>query len=103
VRDYNTNDLRNNILGHAALGNVLNLPTVLTTSSDAGPNGLMLKEITDIHPNATFAHRQGEVNAWDNADFRSAVEATGKEQLIVAGIVTEDCKWSWPRERRNRY
>jgi hypothetical protein len=33
---------------------------------------------------------QGEVNAWDNADFRSAVEATGKEQLIVAGIVTED-------------
>lgn len=92
VRDYNTNDFRNNILGHAALGNVFNLPTVLTTSSDAGPNGLMLKEIMDVHPNATLIRRQGEVNAWDNADFRAAVKATGKKQLIIAGIVTEVCK-----------
>jgi nicotinamidase-related amidase len=99
VRDYNTNDFRNNILGHAALGNVFNLPTVLTTSSDAGPNGLMLKEITDMHPNATFVRRQGEVNAWDNADFRAAVEATGKKQLIIAGIVTEVCKWSWSKSK----
>lgn len=93
MRDYNTNDFRNNILGHAALGNVFNLPTVLTSSSDAGPNGLMLKEIIDMHPNATFVRRQGEVNAWDNADFRAAVKATGKKQLIIAGIVTEVCKW----------
>lgn len=93
VRDYNTNDFRNNILGHAALGNVFNLPTVLTSSSDTGPNGLMLKEIIDMHPNATFVRRQGEVNAWDNAEFRAAVKATGKKQLIIAGIVTEVCKW----------
>ncbi|KAJ5188028.1 hypothetical protein N7491_004351 [Penicillium cf. griseofulvum] len=91
VRDFNTNDFRNNILGHAALGNVFNLPTVLTSSSDSGPNGLLLKEITEMHPNATFVRRQGEVNAWDNADFRAAVKATGKKQLIIAGIVTEVC------------
>jgi hypothetical protein len=44
-----------------------------------------------MHPNASFIHRQGEVNAWDNADFRSAVKATGKKQVILAGIVTEVC------------
>ena len=44
-----------------------------------------------MHPNAPFVHRQGEVNAWDNADFRAAVEATGKKQIILAGIVTEVC------------
>ncbi|KAJ5537515.1 hypothetical protein N7494_006994 [Penicillium frequentans] len=91
VRDFGTNDFRNNMLGHAAIGNVFNLPTVLTTSSDVGPNGLMLKEIVEMHPNATFVHRQGEVNAWDNADFRAAVRATGKKQLIIGGIVTEVC------------
>jgi hypothetical protein len=44
-----------------------------------------------MHPNASFVHRQGEVNAWDNAEFRAAVEATGKKQIILAGIVTEVC------------
>ncbi|CAG8218872.1 unnamed protein product [Penicillium salamii] len=91
VRDYGTNDFRNAMLGHAALGKVFDIPTVLTSSSDQGPNGLLLKEITDMHPNATFVRRQGEVNAWDNADFRAAVKATGKKQLIIAGIVTEVC------------
>jgi isochorismate hydrolase len=79
------------MLGHASIGKVFNLPTVLTSSSDQGPNGLLLKEITDMHPNATFVRRQGEVNAWDNADFRAAVKATGKKQLIIGGIVTEVC------------
>jgi nicotinamidase-related amidase len=31
------------------------------------------------------------VNAWDNAEFRAAVEATGKKQIILGGIVTEVC------------
>ena len=91
VRDYGTNDFRNNMLAHAAVGNVFDLPTVLTTSSDTGPNGLLLKEIRDMHPNATLVQRQGEVNAWDNEEFRAAVRATGKKQLIIGGIVTEVC------------
>jgi hypothetical protein len=46
-----------------------------------------------MHPTAPFIHRQGEVDAWDNADFRAAVQATGKNQIILAGIVTEVCKF----------
>ena len=42
-----------------------------------------------MYPNAPFIHRQGEVDAWDNADFRAAVEATGKKQVILAGITTD--------------
>lgn len=93
VRDYNTNDFRNNMLAHAALGNLFNLPVVMTTSSDTGPNGLMVKEVVDLNPNVTIVQRQGEVNAWDNAEFRAAVKATGKKQLVVGGIVTEVCKF----------
>jgi isochorismate hydrolase len=47
-----------------------------------------------MHPTAPFIHRQGEVDAWDNADFRAAVQATGKKQIILAGIVTEVCKFT---------
>jgi isochorismate hydrolase len=47
-----------------------------------------------MHPTAPFIHRQGEVDAWDNSDFRAAVKATGKSQIILAGIVTEVCTTS---------
>jgi len=91
VRDYSPTEFRNSILAHAALGKLFSLPTVLTTSADTGPNGALPKEIIEMHPTAPFIHRQGEVDAWDNPDFRAAVEATGKKQIILAGIVTEVC------------
>ncbi|KAJ3557589.1 hypothetical protein NM688_g1390 [Phlebia brevispora] len=91
ARDQSAVAMKNNIVAHAALGKVFNLPTILTTSSETGPNGLMTQEVLALHPNATFIHRQGEVNAWDNPDFKAAVEATGKRQIIIAGITTDVC------------
>ncbi|KAJ7281801.1 ycaC protein [Mycena rebaudengoi] len=91
VRDFGPEEYRNNIFAHAATGKVFNLPTILTTSAETGPNGPLPREIIEMHPNAPFIKRQGEVNAWDNADFRAAVKATGKKQVILAGIVTDVC------------
>jgi nicotinamidase-related amidase len=44
-----------------------------------------------MYPNAPFIQRRGEVDAWDNADFRAAVQATGKKQVVLAGITTDVC------------
>ena len=44
-----------------------------------------------MYPDAPFIRRQGEVDAWDNPDFRAAVEATGKKQVLLAGITTDVC------------
>ncbi|KAI9734382.1 MAG: hypothetical protein M1834_002489 [Cirrosporium novae-zelandiae] len=63
----------------------------MTTSAQQGPNGPLPKQILDMYPNATLIKRQGEVDAWDNADFRAAVRATGKKQIIMAGITTDVC------------
>jgi nicotinamidase-related amidase len=92
VRDQTPTEFRNNVLAHASLGKLFNLPTILTTSSEQGPNGFLPKEITQMHPTAPYIKRQGEVNAWDNEEFRNAVKATGKKQVILAGIVTEVCE-----------
>ncbi|KAK7031568.1 Isochorismatase hydrolase [Favolaschia claudopus] len=91
VRDFGPEEYRNNILAHAAFGKVFNLPTILTTSTEVGPNGPLPREILEMHPKAPLIKRAGEVNAWDNADFRAAVKATGKKQVIMAGIVTDVC------------
>jgi hypothetical protein len=93
VRDQTPESYRNNILAHAAIGPLFDMPTILTTSSENGPNGPLPKEILEMHPNAPLIRRQGEVNAWDNAEFRAAVEATGKKQVVLAGITTDV---GWP-------
>lgn len=91
VRDFTPTEFRNNILAHAALGILFDLPTILTTSAETGPNGPLPKEIVEMHPDAPYIRRNGEVNAWDNQEFKAAVEATGKKQVVIAGIVTEVC------------
>ena len=42
-----------------------------------------------MHPNAPLIKRNGEVDAWDNEEFRNAVRATAKKQIILAGITTD--------------
>ncbi|KAJ3486090.1 hypothetical protein NLI96_g4492 [Meripilus lineatus] len=90
-RDMDALAFKSNILAHASLGKIFNLPTILTTSAETGPNGPLPKEILEMHPSATFIKRNGEVNAWDNPDFKAAVKATGKKQVILAGITTDVC------------
>ena len=44
-----------------------------------------------LFPDAPYIARPGQINAWDNADFVDAIKATGRKQLIIAGVVTEVC------------
>lgn len=45
-----------------------------------------------MYPDAPLVQRNGEVNAWDNSEFRDAIRAANKSQIIMAGIVTDVCK-----------
>ncbi|WP_117051329.1 isochorismatase family protein, partial [Klebsiella pneumoniae] len=56
-----------------------------------GPNGPLVPELKAQFPDAPYIARPGNINAWDNEDFVKAVKATGKKQLIIAGVVTEVC------------
>lgn len=91
VRDKHPDVFRQNILAHSALANAFNLPVVLTTSAETGPNGPLPAELIAQHPTSPLIRRNGEVNAWDNPSFRSAVAATNRTQLIIGGIVTDVC------------
>jgi nicotinamidase-related amidase len=91
VRDIAPDKFKNNVLALADLAKYFNLPTILTTSFESGPNGPLMTELKNIFPNAPYIARPGQINAWDNEDFVKAIKATGKKQLIIAGIVTEVC------------
>lgn len=91
VRDIDPDKFKNNVLALADCANYFELPTILTTSFEQGPNGPLVPELKGMFPNAPYLARPGQINAWDNEDFVKAVKATGKKQLIVAGVVTEVC------------
>ena len=91
VRDIDPDQFKNNVLALADLAKYFKLPTILTTSFEDGPNGPLVPELKQIFPDAPFIPRPGQINAWDNTDFVTAVKATGKKQLIIAGVVTEVC------------
>lgn len=91
VRDIDPDKFKNNVLALAAIAKYFQLPTILTTSFEEGPNGPIVPELKEIFPQAPFIARPGQINAWDNEDFVKAVKATGKKQLIIAGVVTEVC------------
>lgn len=91
VRDIDPDRFKNNVLALADLAKYFGLPTILTTSFEQGPNGPLVPELKETFPEAPYIARPGQINAWDNADFVRAVKATGRKQLIIAGVVTEVC------------
>jgi len=91
VRDIEPDKFRNNVLAVADLAAYFDLPTILTTSFEDGPNGPLMPELKARFPHAPYVARPGNINAWDNPDFVGAVRATGRRQLIIAGVVTEVC------------
>jgi nicotinamidase-related amidase len=77
----------------AKMARILSLPTVITSSQEDRAQGPILPAIADILPEAHAARikRPGVVNAWAYPAFRDAVLATGKTNLIMAGVTTDVC------------
>lgn len=91
VQDYGPDEFKNNVLALADVAEFFKLPTILTTSFENGPNGVIMPELKRKFPDAPFIARPGQINAWDNEDFVAAIKATGRKQLIIAGVVTDVC------------
>ena len=61
ARDWDTTLFFSNIRGHAAIGKLFDIPVVITTSAETGPNGPVPKEILDMYPEVEVVQRKGEI------------------------------------------
>lgn len=75
--------------GLAKMAKVFNVPTILT-SVIAQRGGLIFPQITDVFPGQEVIDRTF-VNTWQDQKVVDAVKATGRKQLIIAGLWTEVC------------
>lgn len=79
----------NNSTALAKAAKVFNVPTILT-SVIADRGGLLFRQITDVFPGQEVIDRTF-INTWEDQKVVDAVKATGRKQLIIAGLWTEIC------------
>ena len=89
VRDIPVAELTHNVIGLAKAARVLGVPTIVTATSPEmwGPT---IPELTQALSGISIINRT-TVNAFDEPRFAKAVEATGRKNLIIAGVSTEVC------------
>lgn len=91
VENVKAVEYKNYVLGLGELARLHNVPVVLTTSAEKGPNGPKLPELVAMFPDAPLISRPGQINAWENADFVRAIEQTGRKKIVMSGITTDVC------------
>jgi nicotinamidase-related amidase len=79
----------NNTTGLAKAAKAFGVPTILT-SVIAERGGLLFPQITDVFPGQEVIDRT-LINTWQDQKVVGAVKATGRKQLIIAGLWTEVC------------
>ncbi|CCH31800.1 isochorismatase family protein [Actinosynnema sp. NPDC047251] len=93
VRSTDPARLKRNALALAKAAKALDLPLVLTTSLEEEVQGPLAEEFREVAPEeyAARVRRSGAVDAMEDPDFAAAVEATGRRDLIVAGVTNDVC------------
>lgn len=77
-----------------ALAKALNIPVIFTSSQEEKPRkGLFFPELTKVLPQAfdRRIRRSGVVDAFEDPAFANAVRDTGRRNLVLGGISTEEC------------
>lgn len=93
IKNIPLDAVKRNTLALAKAAKILNMPVVLTSSQEDRLQGPLIPELRQILPEAfeRRVKRAGIVNAWADSSFRAAALATGKRNLIMAGVTTDVC------------
>ncbi|MEU3345324.1 isochorismatase family protein [Streptomyces sp. NPDC006700] len=91
VRDITVDELKHNVVALAKAATVLGIPLVVTTTAAESMWGPTVPELVEaLHAGQEIIDRS-TVNAWHDDRVREAIEATGRQKLIFAGVSLEVC------------
>ena len=91
IATMNKRALVSNVVAVARAAKLYGLPVVLSTVNVAtGRNAPTIHQITDMLVEAAPIDRTA-INAWEDEDFVTAVEATGRRKLVMVALWTELC------------
>jgi nicotinamidase-related amidase len=79
-----------NIVSVARLTTAFDLPLVLSTINVAGGQAPTIPELRAALPESVEIDRTA-INAWEDVEFRKAIDALGRKKLIMTALWTEVC------------
>ncbi|MDR1633671.1 MAG: isochorismatase family protein [Bifidobacteriaceae bacterium] len=79
------------VVALARTGVIYGLPIVLSTVNVAsGREQATIERLASVLQGVT-SYDRSSINAWEDQQFKQAVEATGRKKLIIAALWTEAC------------
>jgi nicotinamidase-related amidase len=91
IKSMNQELLVDHIITVAKTGIAYGLPIVLSTVNvQTGVNKPTIQPLLDVLSNVKVYDRT-TINAWEDVEFRKAVEATGRKKLVMTALWTEAC------------
>lgn len=86
--------LINNVTLLGKVAKEFDVPAVLSAVETESFSGYLWPQLLDVFPGQPVVERTS-MNAWDDAGFRAAIEATGRKNILLTGLWTEVCV-CWP-------
>ncbi|MGW1729089.1 isochorismatase family protein [Streptomyces sp. NPDC002306] len=91
VRDISLLELKHNVVALTKAAQILDLPTVVTTTAADSMWGPLIPELAEIIPSELDVIDRSTVNAWHDSRVRDRIKAAGRKKLIFTGISLEVC------------
>ena len=93
VRSLPRQTLIGNVRVLPRMGSEMHIPLVITSTMETTQVGPTIKDIQDLAPDAYQKRikRGGTLSAFLDPAFAKAVQATGRKNLIIAGLTTDIC------------
>src|SRR6516225_2132119 len=86
--------LINNVTLMAKAAKEFKVPAVLTSVETESFSGYVWPQLLDVFPGQPVIERTS-MNSWDSMEFRKAIEAIGRKNILMTGLWTEVCI-TWP-------
>ena len=84
------NAVLNAVIGLAKTAKAFNIPIILSTVEANTFSGPLVNKVQSVFPDIIPIDRT-TLNAWEDKKFKTAVQATGRKKLLLAGLWTEVC------------
>jgi len=94
VANIDRQQLINNVVLLANGAKEFGVPSILTAVETESFSGYVWPQLMDVFPGQQPIERSS-MNSWDAPKFREAIKATGKKNIVIAGLWTEVCV-TWP-------
>lgn len=82
--------LLNNVIALAKTAMAFSLPVIVSTSATKVYSGPLMPAVSTVLPGVVPIDRRS-MNVWEDDTARGAILATGRQRLIVSGLLTEAC------------